>query len=87
MEGKFGGGKVWQINSCGAFGERKFGELIDQINKLIDQYQRLPPPKFPSIWYNANTLIRQCTSVHLKITYLPNVCVMIEILQFLGRIL
>ena len=30
MEGKFGGGKVWQINSFQAFGKRKFGELIDQ---------------------------------------------------------
>ena len=23
-------GKVWRINSCQAFGERKFSELIDQ---------------------------------------------------------
>ena len=30
MEGKVGGGKVWQIDSYQAFGERKFGELIDQ---------------------------------------------------------
>ena len=28
--GKFGGGKVWRIDSFRAFGERKFGELIDQ---------------------------------------------------------
>ena len=27
--GKFGGGKVWQIDSFQAFGERKFGNLID----------------------------------------------------------
>ena len=27
---KFGGGKVWQIDSFQAFDERKFGELIDQ---------------------------------------------------------
>ena len=30
MEAKFGGGKVWRIDSFRAFGERKFGELIDQ---------------------------------------------------------
>ena len=30
IEGKFGGGKVWWIESFWAFGERKFGELIDQ---------------------------------------------------------
>ena len=30
IEGKFGGNKVWQIDSSQAFGERKFGELIDQ---------------------------------------------------------
>ena len=29
MERKFGGGKVWQIHSFQAFGERKFDELID----------------------------------------------------------
>ena len=28
--GKFGGGKVWRIDSFRAFGERKFGESIDQ---------------------------------------------------------
>ena len=28
--GKFGGEKVWRIDSFQAFGERKFGELIDQ---------------------------------------------------------
>ena len=28
--GKFGGGKVWQIDSVQTFGERKFGELKDQ---------------------------------------------------------
>ena len=27
---KFGGEKVWRIDSFRAFGERKFGELIDQ---------------------------------------------------------
>ena len=27
---KFGGEKVWQIDSFRAFGESKFGELIDQ---------------------------------------------------------
>ena len=30
IAGKFGGEKVWQIDSFRAFGERKFGELIDQ---------------------------------------------------------
>ena len=30
IAGKFDGGKVWQIDSFWAFGERKFGELIDQ---------------------------------------------------------
>ena len=30
IAGKFGGGKVWRIDSIRAFGERKFGELIDQ---------------------------------------------------------
>ena len=30
IAGKFGGGEVWQIDSFQAFGERKFGELIDQ---------------------------------------------------------
>ena len=30
IAGKFGGGKVWHIDSVRAFGERKFGELIDQ---------------------------------------------------------
>ena len=30
MEGKFGGGKIWRIDSFRAFGERKFGKLIDQ---------------------------------------------------------
>ena len=30
MKGKFGGGKVWRIDLFRAFGERKFGELIDQ---------------------------------------------------------
>ena len=30
MEGKFGGGKVWRIDSFRAFDERKFGELLDQ---------------------------------------------------------
>ena len=28
--GKFGRGKVWQIDSFQVFGERNFGELIDQ---------------------------------------------------------
>ena len=27
---KFGGGKIWRIDSFRAFGERKFGKLIDQ---------------------------------------------------------
>ena len=26
----YGGGKIWKIDSFRAFGERKFGELIDQ---------------------------------------------------------
>ena len=30
IAGKFGRGKVWRIDSFRAFGERKFGELIDQ---------------------------------------------------------
>ena len=30
IAGKFGGEKVWQIDSFRAFGKRKFGELIDQ---------------------------------------------------------
>ena len=30
MEGNFGGGKRWRIDSFRAFGKRKFGELIDQ---------------------------------------------------------
>ena len=30
MEGKFGGGKVWRIDSFQAFGEIKFGKLIDR---------------------------------------------------------
>ena len=30
IAGKFGREKVWQIDSFPAFGERKFGELIDQ---------------------------------------------------------
>ena len=30
IAGKFGGDKVWRIDSFRAFGERKFGELIDQ---------------------------------------------------------
>ena len=30
IAGKFGGGKVWRIDSFRAFGERKFGKLIDQ---------------------------------------------------------
>ena len=30
IAGKFGGEKVWRIDSFQAFGERKFGELIDQ---------------------------------------------------------
>ena len=30
MEQKFGGGKVWRIDSFRAFGERKFGKLIDR---------------------------------------------------------
>ena len=30
IAGKFGGGKVWRIDSFRAFGERKFGELRDQ---------------------------------------------------------
>ena len=30
VAGKFGGGKVWRIDSFLAFGERKFSELIDQ---------------------------------------------------------
>ena len=28
--GKFGWGKLWQIDSFQIFGRRKFGELIDQ---------------------------------------------------------
>ena len=28
--GKFGGGKVWRIDSFRAFGKRKFGKLTDQ---------------------------------------------------------
>ena len=28
--GKFGGGKVWRIDSFRTFGKREFGELIDQ---------------------------------------------------------
>ena len=30
IAGKFGRGKVWRIDSFQAFGERKFGELIDR---------------------------------------------------------
>ena len=30
MEGNFGEGKHWQIDSFQAFDKRKFGELIDQ---------------------------------------------------------
>ena len=30
IAGKFGGEKVWQIDSFQAFGERKFDKLIDQ---------------------------------------------------------
>ena len=30
IAGKFGGDKVWRIDSFQAFGERKFAELIDQ---------------------------------------------------------
>ena len=30
IAGKFGGEKVWRIDSFRAFGERKFSELIDQ---------------------------------------------------------
>ena len=30
IAGKFGGEKVWQIDSFQAFGEGKFGKLIDQ---------------------------------------------------------
>ena len=30
IAGKFGRKKVWRIDSVRAFGERKFGELIDQ---------------------------------------------------------
>ena len=30
IAGKFGGGKIWRIDSFRTFGERKFGELIDQ---------------------------------------------------------
>ena len=30
MEGNFGGGKRWRIDSFRAFGERKLGELIYQ---------------------------------------------------------
>ena len=30
IAGKFGGKKVWQIDSFRAFDERKFGELIDK---------------------------------------------------------
>ena len=33
IAGKFGGGKVWQICSCKAFGEEKFGECIDQAKE------------------------------------------------------
>ena len=29
IAGKFGGGKVWWIDSFRVFGKRKFGELID----------------------------------------------------------
>ena len=31
IAGKFGGEKVWRIDSFRVFGERKFGELIDQL--------------------------------------------------------
>ena len=30
IAGKFGGEKGWRLDSFRAFGERKFGELIDQ---------------------------------------------------------
>ena len=30
IAGKFGGEKVWRIDSFQAFGETKFGKLIDQ---------------------------------------------------------
>ena len=29
IAGKFGGGKIWQIDSFRTFGKRKFDELID----------------------------------------------------------
>ena len=32
---KFGKGTVWQIDFYRAFGERRFGELIDQRNRLL----------------------------------------------------
>ena len=35
MEGSFGGGKHWRIDSFRAFGKRKFGELIDQPIGLL----------------------------------------------------
>ena len=31
IAGKFGGWKVWRTDSFRAFGERKVGELIDQL--------------------------------------------------------
>ena len=31
IAGKFGGEKIWRTDSFRAFGERKFGELIDQL--------------------------------------------------------
>ena len=36
MEGKFGGGKIWRMDSFRAFGERKFGKLANRsANRLL----------------------------------------------------
>ena len=35
IAGKFGGGKVWQINSCREFGERKVWQIDRSANRLL----------------------------------------------------
>ena len=48
------GGKVWQISKFPAFGERKFGELIDQLNDVFKTLNKVNIGK-PGLGWAFNT--------------------------------
>ena len=67
IAGKFGGGKVWQIDSFQAFGERKVWQIDRSANRLLILSTNLywgiaddspNSPNFPAIRYSPKVGIK-----------------------------